>query len=216
MLSSQGLHQMLPGLPRIAVQGPWYRAVAFDSLLGPPPDAPAGSVIQPLWSGAARRRGARFTPKQTSATPSFESLYVAEDEATPIVEVSGVLRPLGSPVPLVFHPLVLLTIVGAVADVIDFTDSRMQSQAGTNLQELTGNLLIPQADYLSGRGPIPPTQALAQAAYDAGGISALRYPSAKNLAGGIALVIFPDRLVRGQSRLEVFNRPGGVLTQQLP
>lgn len=216
MLSSQGLHHTLPGLPRIAVQGPWYRAVAFDSLLGPPPGAPAGSVIQPLWSGAARRSGARFTPKQTSATPSFESLYVAEDETTPIVEVSGVLRPLGSPVPLVFHPLVLLTIVGAVANVIDFTDSRRQSQAGTNLQELTGNWLIPQADYLAGRGPIPPTQALAQAAYDAGGISALRYPSTKNLAGGIALVIFPDRLVPGQSRLEVFNRPGGVLTQQLP
>ncbi len=207
---------MLPSLPRIAVQGPWYRAVTFDSLLGPPPDAPAGSGIQPLWSGAARRRGARFTPKQTGAAPSFESLYVAEDEATPIVEVSGVLRPPGSLVPLVFQPLVLLTIVGGVADVLDFTDSRMQNQAGTNLQELTGNWVIPQADYLAGRGPMPPTQALAQEAYTAGGISALRYPSTKNLADGIALVIFPDRLVPGQSRLEVFNRPGGVLTQQLP
>jgi hypothetical protein len=104
----------------------------------------------------------------------------------------------------------------AVADVIDFTDSRMQSQAGTNLEELTGNWAIPQTDYLAGRGPMPPMQTLAQAAYDAGGISALTYPSTKNLAGGIALVIFPDRLVPGQSRLEVFNRPGGVLSQQLP
>lgn len=216
MLSPTDLRRVLPSLSRVAVSGPWYRAIAFDALLGPPPGAPAGSAIQPLWPGAARRRGARFTPKETSAAPSFESLYVAEDETTPLVEVTGVLRPPGSPVPLVFQPLVLLTVVGALADVVDFTDSGMQSQAGTNLQELTGGWEIAQSDYLAGRGPMPPTQALAQAAYDVGGISALRYPSTKNLAGGVALVIFPDRLVGGQSRLEVFNVPGGTLTQRLP
>jgi len=154
--------------------------------------------------------------KETSAAPSFESLYVAEDETTPLVEVTGVLRPPGSPVPLVFQPLVLLTVVGALADVVDFTDSGIQAQAGTTLQELTGGWAIAQSDYLVGRGPMPPTQALAQAAYDVGGISAFRYPSTKNLAGGVALVIFPDRLVAGQSRLEVFNVPGGTLTQRLP
>ena len=216
MLLPPDLRQVLPGLPQIAVSGPWYRAVAFDALLGPPPGAPAGSAIQPLWSGAARRRGARFTPKETSAAPSFASLYVAEDETTPLIEVTGVLRPPGSAVRLVFRPLVLLTVDGSLANVVDFTDSWVQAQAGTNLQELTGSWAIGQSDYVAGRGPMPPTQALAQAAYDVGGISALRYASTKNPAGAVALVIFPDRLVAGQSRLEVFNVPGGTLTQRLP
>ncbi|MBI3493099.1 MAG: RES family NAD+ phosphorylase [Acidobacteria bacterium] len=216
MLSPPDLRRVLPGVPRVAVSGPWYRAVAFDDLLGPPPGAPAGSTTQPLWPGTARRGGARFTPKQTSATPSFDSLYVAEDEMTPLLEVTRVLRPPGSGVRLHFRPLVLITVVGALADVVDFTDSGIQSQTGTNLMELTGSWEIAQADYLAGRGPMPPTQMLAQAAYDVGDISALRYPSTKNLAGGIALVIFPGRLIAGQSRLDVFNVPGGRLTRRLP
>ena len=170
MLSPPDLRRVLPGLPRIAVSGPWYRAVAFDALLGPPPGAPAGSTIQPLWSGAARRRGARFTPKETSAAPSFGSLYVAEDETTPLVEVTGVLRPPGRAVRLVFPPLVLLTVDGSLANVVDFTGFR-GSSSGRHEPSGADGQLGDRAERLSRRAWPDATHAGARA----GGVRRRRY-----------------------------------------
>jgi hypothetical protein len=63
---------------------------------------------------------------------------------------------------------------------------------------------------------MPPTQALALAAHAVGGVTALRYPSSKHVGIGLALIVFPDRLVAGRSQIEVHNRPTGKLKQRLP
>ena len=60
----------------------------------------------------------------------------------------------------------------------------------------------------------PPTQVLAQAAYDSGGIAGIRYPSAK-YPGGVNLVVFPDRLAGSPADyLEAYD-PDGHLAQRL-
>ncbi len=138
------------------------------------------------------------------------------DEMTPLREVTGVLTPPNSPVPLLFEPQVLMTVDGILTDVLDVTDGQVQSALGTTLQELTGDWAIQQEDYLAGKGPMPPTQVLGQAAYEFGAIAGLKYRSSKEVAGASGIVVFLDRLAQGQSYLEVFNKPSGILQQRLP
>lgn len=222
MLDAEDLRKILPTLPRSAIRGPWYRAVAFDYLLAPPPGARKGSTVQPLWPGGAPRNGARFTPKTISPTrsskgkPSFNCLYLAEDATTPLLEVTGVLKPANSSIPLMFEPQVLMTVDGVLTDVLDITDNAMLSSLDTDIQTVTGDWLIQQADYLNASGPMPPTQVLGQAAYEVGTIVGLRYRSSKNVADAIGIVVFTDRLVKGRCYLELFNKSLGELQQRLP
>lgn len=222
MLSAEDLRRVFPTLPRIVMRGPWYRAVAFDYLLGPPPRARVSSPVQPLWPGGAPSRGARFTPKRIRATgktkgkPSFDSLYLAGDEMTPLLEVTGVLKPPNSPIPLIFEPQVLMTVDGVLTDIIDLTDNEVMLALKMDLQTLTGDWIVQQEDYLAENGPMPPTQMLGQAAYDVGGIVGLKYRSSRNVADAIGIVVFPDRLVTGKTYLELFNRSTGALQQRLP
>lgn len=216
MRSAANLRRILPSLPRAPCRGPWYRAVAFDNLLGPPPGSPASSPVQPLWPKGAKRKGARFTPAAVTGTTSFGCIYLALDENTPLLEVTGILKPPGSSIPLLFVPQVLMTVDGVLADIVDLTDAKTQSALGTSLQELTGDWVVQQDDYLTGRSPMPPTQVLAQAAYGVGDIVGLRYSSSKSVAAAIGMVVFSDRLVSGTSYLEVFNTSTGTLQQRLP
>jgi hypothetical protein len=145
----------------------------------------------------------------------IDSLYLAEDELTPLLEIAGVLRPPGSTVPLLFDPQVMMTVDGVLTDIIDLTDIATQQTLGTTYQELTGHWQIQQASHLAGQGGLPPTQALGQEAFRAGNVVGLRYPSSKS-PGSAALVVFTGRLVGGRHRLEVFNQPRGALQQSLP
>jgi RES domain len=215
VLFDKDLRRILPGLPSIAVPGPWYRAVAFEYLTGPPPGAASGSPVQPLWPGGARRQGVRFTPQGTGKQ-GFECLYLAFDEMTPLLEVTQVLRPPNSLVPLLFEPQVMMTVNGVLTDILDMTDTKTQGALGTSLQELTGDWAVQQADYLIGKAPMPPTQALGQAAFDVGVIAGLKYKSSKNPARGLAIVVFTDRLAVGSCYLELVNKPNGSLRQRLP
>ena len=215
MLPTRDLRRVLPQLPRIAIRGPWYRAVKFDHLLDPPPGARRGSRVQPLWPEGSLSKGARFTPRGTGGQ-GFRSLYLAQDETTTLLEVTGVLRPQGSPVPLVFEPQVLMTVDGVLTEIVDLTDNQVYAALGASLQELTGDWVVQQADYLAGKGPMPPTQVLGQAAFEVKGIVGLKYASSKSVAGAVGIVVFTDRLVRGQSYVEVYNKPSGVLKQRLP
>jgi hypothetical protein len=220
MLPPPALRQALLVAPLKPLRGPWYRAVNYDHLLGPPPGAPPGARVQPLWSGGAARNGARFTPKAngggvSGGVPTIECLYCAEDELTPFLEIAGVLRPAGSPAPLRFVPQVLMTVDGVLTDVLDLTDVTVQTRLGTSHQELTRPWLLPQAAYLAGHGSMPPTQELAAEAFATGRIVAMRYPSSKNLQG-IGVVVFAARLVAGQHTLRVFNQPAGRLQHSLP
>lgn len=221
MLSPQALRKVLHTLPRIPLRGPWYRAVHYDHMIGPPPDSPAGSAVQPLWPGGAARKGARFTPRmvtagaQGPATPGIDCVYLAEDELTPLLEIAGVLRAAGSPVPLLFEPQVMMTVDGVLSDVLDLTDASTQQALGTTHQELTGSWLVQQSSYLAGQGPPPPTQVLGQEAFGVRRLVGLRYPSSKN-PKGVGLVVFTARLRSDQHSLEVFNRRAGRLQQSLP
>ena len=221
MLSPRALRKVLPTLPRIPLRGPWYRAVNYDHLAGAPPGSPAGSAVQPLWPEGAARRGARFTPRiVTAGTPGpgahgIDCLYLAEDELTPLLEMAGVLRPAGSPVPLLFEPQVMMTVDGVLSDVLDLTDVSTQQALGTTHQELTGSWLVQQSSFLAGQGPPPPTQVLGQESFGARRIVALRYPSSKN-PKGVGLVVFISRLRPNQHSLKVFNRRAGKLQQSLP
>ena len=221
MLSRQALRKVLPTLPRIPLRGPWYRAVNYDHLTGPPPGSSAGSAVQPLWPGGAARKGARFTPRAVTAgapgsgAPGIDGLYLAEDEITPLLEIASVFRPPGSGVPLLFEPQVMMTVDGVLTDVLDLTDTATQLAVGTTHQELTGRWLIQQSSYLAGQGPPPPTQVLGQEAFGARRVVGLRYPSSKN-PKGVGLVVFTGRLRPNQHSLKVFNQRVGKLQQSLP
>ena len=215
MLPVTKLRRALAKQPRVSYSGPWYRAVVFDYLLKPPPGVTAGSPVQPLWPGGARRKGARFTPKETPA-PGIDCLYLATDELTPMLEVSGVLRPPGSPVPLVFEPQVLMTVRGVLTNIVDITQLGVQTALGTSHAELTGDWLVPQEQYLAGKGPMPPTQVLGQAAYEDGNILGLAYRSTKSSTSSLGIVVFTERLAKVFSYLELYNKIGGTLQQRLP
>jgi RES domain-containing protein len=221
MLSTGALRKVLPTLPRIALRGPWYRAVNDDHLTGPPPGSPPGSGVQPLWPGGAARRGARFTPRSVAPAGSnrvgrgIDALYLTEDELTPLVEVAGVLRPAGSAVPLLFEPQVMLTVDGVLSDVLDLTDVAIQQALGTTHQELTGSWLLQQSLHSAGRGPLPGTQALGEQAFLSRRVVGMRYPSSKN-PQGVGLVVFTSRLQPRRHRLALFNQPRGRLQQTLP
>jgi hypothetical protein len=200
---------------------PWYRAVGYDHLLGPPPGTAAGPP-QPLWPQGPRR-GSRFTPATvpaglppTPAQTGIDALYLAEDESTPLMEIVGAIRPAGSRIPLRFTPQVMLTVDGVLSDILDLTSSATQTALGvTAPQQLTAPWIVAQSRFLNGTGPMPPTQVLGQEAFRCGVIVGLRYQSSKNPTG-IGLVVFTARLIPGQHRLAVHNQPHGKLQQSLP
>jgi RES domain len=159
--------------------------------------------------------GARFTPKCPPAL-GINCLYLAADELTPVAEVAGVYRPTGSTVDLKFEPQALMTVEGVLTSILDLTQPATQSKLGTSHAELTGEWLVPQEDYLAGKGPMPPTQMLAEAAYDEGTILGLAYRSTKSSSGKLSLVIFTDRLAKSLSYLKLHNKPAGTLQQYMP
>jgi hypothetical protein len=131
------------------------------------------------------------------------------------MEITGVLRPPGSPVRLVFEPQVMMTVDGVLTDVLDLVDSGVQTALGTTPQELTGAWLVPQSRHMAGLGPLPPTQLLARDAFASRRVVAMRYPSSKN-PQGVGLVVFTGRLTRGRHALRLFNSTTGRLQQSLP
>ncbi len=157
----------------------------------------------------------RFTPKAPPAA-AINGLYLATDEMTTMAEVAGVLRPPGSPVAIVFKPLVLMSVLGVLTNLVDTTDPLVQAALGTNQQELTGNWAQAQAEYLAATGPMPPTQVLGQAAFNAGGIVGLIYESTKSATNGQGILVLTDRLAAAGSYVELYNEPGGKLQQRIP
>ncbi len=198
MLSAVELVAAFPAAKLRAVHGPWSRTIGYRHLLGPPPGV--SGAPQPLWGGAAKLFGARFTPKG-----SFDSIYLADDPITALTEVSALVALPGGPVPVRAAPLVIISADGVVSRVLDLTDAATLALLGTNEQEISGTWV---------KISKPPTQVLAQAAYDFGGIAGIRYPSAKR-PGGLNLVVFPDRLAGSPSDyLEAYD-PDGHLAQRL-
>lgn len=207
MLAEAELRQVLPTLPTRVVHGPWYRAVGYAVLQGPPSEAPPGSSPQPLWPGGPKGKGARFTPKG-----GFDSIYVASDPDTAFAESNRVfLVPGGPTFPLRSAPTVTLTIDGIIVEVLDLADATILANLGTSIAELTGDWR-----YTQSTGAIPPTQLLATVAYESQTVHGLLYISAKNPEQGRNLVVFTDRFGCGQAcSLEVYD-PSGQLYQRFP
>ncbi len=92
--------------------------------------------------------------------------------------------PAGAPVSIMKEPNTVISVGGIITRVINLTDVATLTVLGTNGREMTGNWL---------KAPNPPTQVLAQAAYDSGIIAAIQYGSAKS-PGQHNLVVFTERL----------------------
>ncbi len=105
MLPPAPLAAALAAITLTAAHGPWSRTVRYCHLLGPPPGLTGPG--QPLWGGAAKLVGARFTPKG-----SFDSIYLAHDPITAFIEVSALVLLPGGPVPVPTDPWVIVSVDG--------------------------------------------------------------------------------------------------------
>jgi RES domain-containing protein len=199
MLHPRQLAAALDGAELLSVHGPWSRAIGYHHLIGPPPGK--SGPPQPLWGGAAKTFGARFTP-----AGGFDSIYLANDPITAFIEVSALIFLPGGPVPVRSAPWVVISVDGIVNNLLDLTDQSTLAALGTTAQEMTGNWAAI---------PHPPTQLVGQLAYNSGRISGIKYASAKH-PGGINFVIFPDLLtIAAGNHLEAHD-PHGHLAQRIP
>ena len=82
--------------------------------------------------------------------------------------------------------------------VLDLANWNVQQALGTNLQELTGNWRL-----INAQNKLAPTQILGEAAYNLQSIEALKVPSARD-PNTYNLVVFPDRL-SANSWLRVYD-----------
>lgn len=147
--------------------------------------------------------GARFTPKR-----AFNTLYLASDVTTALLEVGAVFAPPGAPLlSSRRNPLTLTQVEGALSAVLDLTDSAVQAAPATSDHELTGAWRTL---------PSPPTHILATAAHASGRILAIRSPSSKYRGIGTITAVFTDLLTGFRpSFLEVVDSTGR-LAQRLP
>lgn len=211
MLAAPAMAAALAGLPLIKVDGRFWRAVKNEYLQGPPPGAPPGSGPQPLWPGAAPRHGARYTP-----LGGPDSLYLATDQLTALAEVDALLYdPDAGLVPGDEHdPLLIFECKVHLPAVLDLCDASVQRALATSKAELTRPWLRAQSRHKAGRGPLPITQELGQAAFTTGKILALRYPSRKRPRAN-NLVVFTDHLTSIGGSV-VLRDTSGTLRQSLP
>jgi RES domain-containing protein len=199
MLSGENLRMALSQATLVAVHGPLSRVVGFRHLLGPPPGL-SGSP-QPLWGGAAKLYGARFTPKG-----GFDSIYLASDPVTALLEVQALVLLPGCPLALRTAPWAIVSIDGLVSNVLDLTNPPTLAALDTNEQQVSSPWVT---------ATNPPTQLLAQEAWRSGAIAGIKYRSAKHPSNGLNLVVFPNRLsVSRNDYLEVYD-PYGHLAQRI-
>ena len=99
MLPSPKLSRALGKVPLVNAHGPWTRSIGFQHLAGLKP--------QPLWGGASKVNGARFTPRG-----SFDSIYLANDPITALTEVWALIMVPKAPLPVLSNPLVILSLDG--------------------------------------------------------------------------------------------------------
>jgi len=192
------LRSALARIKLISVHGPWSRIIGFRHVLKAP--GRKTGAPQPLWGGAAAIHGARFTPKG-----GFDSVYLAWDPVTALLEVQALVVVAGATLPLRAAPWALVTVDGIVSNVLDLTDASVLKALGTNEQEMTGTWA---------KATNPPTQELAQIAYDSNRIEGIKYRSAKH-PDGVNLVVFSDRLVApSKDFLEVYD-PHGNMAQRI-
>jgi RES domain-containing protein len=203
MLPERDLARALDGIGTRTVHGYYSRFVEFRHL------SKVGSFRapnpKPLWGLGSKLYGGRFTPKG-----AFETIYLAEDPITAMVEVTGVFySPPGPMPPAVQPPWVLITVEGILLRILDLTVAGVRSALATNAQELTGAWR-----HIQATGQEAPTQTLGRFCHESDRFEAIRFPSSKSAPNGVCMAVFVDRL-RSPSSLRVFD-PHGRLAQELP
>src|SRR5437867_3123925 len=144
MISAAQLKIVLPTLSRVSVHGHWCRAIGYHLLQGAPPGSPPGSPPQPFWPRGAPTNGARYTP-----LGSFDSVYLASDPVTALQEVMAIFNHPHIPsFTLATYPWAFFAVDGIVHDVLDLCDDSIYPKLSTNLQELTGDWVYQQEEYL--------------------------------------------------------------------
>jgi RES domain-containing protein len=189
-------------LDRRNVRGPWLRAIDAQLLTRPPPGFPDGSAPQPLWSGGARLRGGRITPKG-----SFDTLYLASDLVTVGMELDRVFAggraKAAGPPP---NPFTIVHVTVDIRGVVDLADGATRRALRTTVAEIT-------MPWRLDRDPI--THQLARAAVVSGRILAILAPSAANRRGRI-LAVFTELLERFPPSQVEAHDASGRLAQRLP
>lgn len=177
-------------LPRITITGTFWRTVPIQYLRSGPPGAPAGTAPQPLWPGGAAVRGARYTP-----AGGCSALYLAPDGATALAEVEAVVFGADRTVQpgAARDPLLVFAAHVSLPAALDLCDADVQRALRSSDAELKAPWLRAQERHRLGRGDLPATQALGQAACGTGTVLALRYPSYRH-EGVQNLVVFTDHL----------------------
>lgn len=186
--------------PLAEVEGTLCRAVRAKHLRRTPPE--------PLHYRGSEV-GARYTPRGGPA-----GLYLASDQPTAFAEIRDLMQsPRGRPLPPTRRdPVTLVYVETEVARVLDLTDATVRGALRVSRKAITAEWQEPMLDYLAGNGPMPLTQQIGLAAHISGVVGGILFPSAR-WKGGLCMVVFPDRLVKGD-RVASYD-PEGVLTQVL-
>jgi RES domain-containing protein len=211
VISPAELPDRLAVLPRITIAGAFWRTIPIEYLKSAPPGAPDGSPSQPLWPGGAAIKGAHFT-----RIGGGNALYLAPNGATALAEIEAVVfGGDGTVMPGADHnPLLVFQARVELPPVVDLCDEEIQRALGTSAAELKAPWLRAQERHKAGRGDLPPTQALGEAACRTGTILALRYPSYRH-RGMRNLVVFTDRLAALGGRVVLLDDTG-TFAQILP
>ena len=211
MIAASDLDGVLRALPLIRIAGLFWRTVPNEHLQSAPPGAPAASPPQPLWPGGAAIRGARYTQVGGS-----NALYLAPDGATALAEVEAVVFGPGREVqPGPAHdPLLVFASQVQLPATLDLCAEGVRNALGTTEDELKAPWLRAQQRHQAGKGPLPHTQELGEAASRTGTILALRYPSYRH-RGVQNLVVFTDHLAALGGQVVLVDH-SGTHAQTLP
>ena len=204
MLDFKTLLSILPTLPVQSIEEVCFRAVNLEKLYGFHNQVKYS--LRPLYPFGSPVTGARFTP-----VGGMASLYLAADPETAFAEANQIYTKTRKLNPLTFQPPPPTVIFGVqvkVEQVVDLTDTSIQSALQTSANEIKRHW------RRSAGSGLPPTQQLGQAAFDCGTIQALRYASAQR-PGGICYAIFTERLTGNTSFVEVYD-PDNNLLERLP
>lgn len=188
MLGGVELLHVLNAAPLTPLAGPFHRYVRHTFIASA---LSTGTPLHILTGEWARRNGGRF-----NFPDRFRTTYLALDEVTARIEAERVLA-----------PFVHLPIAGSLQRVLRLDDPAIAKLLQLSLPEIQADWRFPNA-----RGIEVPTQRLGHAAYNAGRVEAIAYPSTAD-PGGICLAVFTERLTPG-SFLEIHD-PEGVIRERV-
>ena len=191
MVTGNQLIAALAALPTLPLTGVVFRVIQLRYL------------NTPLSSVGSVRFGGRYNPPQL-----FKALYLADNSVTALLEVEALFKTGTQLKSVPKPPLLVLSIYYQLNAIVDITNFDNQLALGTNLQEITGNWRL-----MNAQNQLAPTHILGEAAYNLQGIEALKVPSARD-SNTYNLVVFPDRLSSG-SFLRVYD-DSGTINAQLP